>query len=166
MKPRIIEDKRFMLAGMDFYGYPYEKAGGWSPENAIGKLWNRFTDFCEENEGKFRHRVSEIGYELWIDEEKDKGDGNEHIFVGAEVDCLCDLPLQLVAKVLPRSRYAVFTLKGDEIIGDWQTAIEREWLPDSGLQQSHDFIIEAYDPVRFRGPHDSKSELDIYVPVR
>jgi hypothetical protein len=38
MEPKIIEKKVIILVGMDFYGNPYEKAGGWSEQNAIGEL--------------------------------------------------------------------------------------------------------------------------------
>jgi len=76
-----------------------------------------------------------------------------------------ELPLELVAEALPATRYAVFTLKGAEIKSDWPSAIEQKWLPEAGFKQSHHFIIEYYDPVRFKGLEDPESELDIYVPI-
>lgn len=163
--PRIIEEKSIILAGMDFYGYPYETAGGWSEDNAIGQLWERFTRFCSTHEGAIQHQVSEAGYELWLDVKQNEEDRSEYIFVGVEIDCVDDLPLELVVKVLPRTRYGVFALKGAQITGDWPNAIEHKWLPEAGLHQSHDFIIERYDPVRFKGLEDPDSELDIYVPI-
>ncbi len=53
-----------------------------------------------------------------------------------------------------------------EIKSDWPSAVVSEWLPKAGLEQSHHYIIEAYDPVRFKGLEDPASELDIYVPIR
>ncbi len=58
MVPRIIEQDSIILAGIDFYGYPYEEAGGWSSQNAIGELWDRFTRFCDMHEDGIKHQVA------------------------------------------------------------------------------------------------------------
>jgi predicted transcriptional regulator YdeE len=83
-----------------------------------------------------------------------------------EVASLGDLPLELVARTLPETRYAIFTLKGGEIKSDWSSKIETQWLPEAGLTQSFPFIIECYDAQRFKGMDNANSELDIYVPVK
>jgi len=36
---------------------------------------------------------------------------------------------------------------------------------EAGLEQSYTYIIEYYDPWRYKGMNDLESELDIYVPV-
>ncbi len=162
MVPKIIEECVFTLAGVDFYGNPYEQAGGWSEENAIGQLWNRFNAISEAYGGRIPHQVSETGYELWLGKGED---GNEHIFAGVPVDRTDELPPELMAKTLPRTRYAVFTLKGEGIRSDWPRAIGEKWLPAADLEQSHDYIIECYDPERFSGLDDPESELDVYVPI-
>jgi len=35
-----------------------------------------------------------------------------------------------------------------------------------GLQGVHKFLIEYYDDERFRGMHNSESELDVCVPIK
>jgi AraC family transcriptional regulator len=150
---------------MDFFGNPYEKAGGWSEQNAIGQLWKRFENFYQNKKDLIKHSVSESGYELWIDFEGDKESKNKYIFVGVEVEKIEDLPVELIAKILPETRYAVFTLKGQEIKSDW-SLIWKKWLPDAGLETSFDFMIEYYDSQRFKGIDNPDSELDIYVPIR
>jgi AraC family transcriptional regulator len=165
MTPKIMQKKKIILVGMDFFGNPYEKAGGWSEQNAIGQLWKRFENFYQNKKDSIKHSVSESGYELWIDFEGDKETKNKYIFVGIEVEKIEDLPLELVAKILPETRYAVFSLKGQKIKSDW-SIIWKKWLPDAGLETSFDFMIEYYDNQRFKGIDNPDSELDIYVPIR
>ena len=41
-----------------------------------------------------------------------------------------------------------------------------QWLPASGYESAHDYLIELYDQ-RFKGLENlAESELDVYVPVR
>ncbi len=115
--------------------------------------------------GQITHPASDPAYEIWVEMNRRRADAHEYIFVGVEIDSVDDLPLELVAKALPATGYAVFTLKGAEIKRDWSSAIEQQWLPEAGLKQSHHFIIEYYDPVRFKGLDNPESELDIYVPI-
>jgi AraC family transcriptional regulator len=165
MKPRIADKRKILLAGMDFFGDPYEKAGGWSEGNAIGQLWKRFEAFYQGKKGSLKHAVSESGYEVWIDFEGEKDTKNKYIFVGVEVEKIEDLPLELVARTLPETRYAVFTLKGPEI-KTGPSRIWKEWLPESGLVPSFDYLIEYYDSQRFKGLGNPDSELDFMVPIR
>jgi AraC family transcriptional regulator len=162
----IINKKRFTLVGMDFYGNPYREAGGWSMQNAIGQLWKRFSAFYEKKKGSIKHLESESGYELWIDFEGKEDPKDDYIFVGVAVKKIQDLPLELVARVLPETRYAVFTLKGDEIKSDWPSKAATQWLAEANLQRSYPYIIEYYDVKRFKGLEEKDAEIDIYVPVR
>ena len=165
MKPRITDKRKILLAGMDFFGDPYEKAGGWSEGNAIGQLWKRFEAFYQGKKSSLKHAVSESGYEVWIDFEGEKDTKHKYIFVGVEVEKIEDLPLELVARTLPETRYAVFTLKGPEI-KTGPSRIWKEWLPESGLEQSYHYLIEYYDSQRFKGLDNPNSELDFLVPIR
>jgi AraC family transcriptional regulator len=166
MLPKITQKKKIILVGMDFFGNPYEKAGGWSEQNAIGQLWKRFENFYQNKKDSIKHPVSESGYELWIDFEGEKETKNKYIFVGVEVEKIEDLPLELVAKILPETRYAVFTLKGQQIKSGWPNQIWNQWIPEAGLETSFNFLMECYDSQRFKGMNDPDSELDIYVPIR
>ena len=166
MKPTLTDKRRIILAGVDFYGNPYQEAGGWSQQNAIGQLWNKFNSFYTKKKDSIKHLKSESGYEVWIDFEGEEDSKNDYIFVGLEVKMLDELPLELVARILPETNYAVFTLKGAEIKSNWPPKILSEWLPEAGLEQSFSFIMEYYDTQRFKGLDDPNSELDIYVPVK
>ena len=165
MKPKITDKRKIILVGMDFYGNPYQEAGGWSQQNAIGQLWTRFNSFYRRKKDSIKHLASESGYELWIDFVGEEDTKSNYIFVGVEVEEPDDLPLELVVKVLPETRHAVYTLKGEEIKSDWPSKL-LDWLSEAGLEQSFTYIFEYYDSKRFKGIDNADSELDIYVPVR
>jgi len=165
MEPTIIEKDEIILAGMDFYGDPFTKAKGWSEQNEIGRLWTRFTSFRKKNEGKIKW-VSDGSYEVWIGMDEPEGSKNKYIFVGGDVESVKNLPLELVAKILPRTQYAVFTIEGKEIKSDWSGKIYKEWLPESGYKEAYPFLIEYYDKKRFKGMDNEDSELDIYLPIK
>lgn len=168
MTPKIIEKKKITLVGMDFFGNPHEKAGGWSEKNAIGELWSRFSSFYDKKKDSIKHLVSESGHELWIEPEEEKDSKLKYIFTGVEVEKLEDVPLELVAKVLPETRYAVFSFSMKEIKTDWAKTqlIWSKWLPEQELEPSHDYMIEYYDPERFKGMDNPESEVDFMVPVK
>ena len=165
MKPEIIEKRKIILVGMDFYGNPFQGGEAWSTGNAVGQLWQRFNRCYEKKKGLIKHLTSEAGYELWIDFEGEEDSKDSYVFVGMEVKKLDELPLELVARILPETRYAVYTLKGDEIKSDWTSKL-LNWVSGAGLEQSFTYIIEYYDPARFKGMDNPDSELDTYVPVR
>jgi AraC family transcriptional regulator len=162
----VTNKRKITLVGMDFYGNPYKEAAGWSMQNAIGQLWKRFSAFYEKKKGSIKHLVSESGYELWVDFEGKEDPKDDYIFVGVAVKKVQDLPLELVARVLPETKYAVFTLKGEEIKSDWPSKAATQWLTDTGLKRSYPYIIEYYDVKRFQGLDNKDSQMDIYVPVR
>jgi AraC family transcriptional regulator len=168
VKPRITDKKRIMLVGLDFFGNPYEKAGGWSEQNAIGELWKRFDAFISKKKKSIKHLVCESGHELWIDFEEEKETKNKYIFVGVEVDKLEDIPLEMVAKVLPETQYAIFTFTMQELKADWSKTqlIWSKWLPEQGLEPSFDYTIEYYDAQRFKGRDDPDSVIEFMVPVK
>jgi predicted transcriptional regulator YdeE len=165
MTPTFVERGEIILVGMDFCGDPYTKAGGWSEENEIGRLWKRFMRFYQENKEHIKNRVSDSGYEVWVETDQLKETKDKYIFVGIEVESIQDLPLDLVVKVLPPTEYAVFTMKGEQIKSNWPDRIYKEWLPQSPYKEAHPFLIEYYDAERFKGMDNAESELDIYLPV-
>lgn len=166
MTPAITPGRRIHLVGMDFYGDPFENAGGWCDQNAVGQLWQRFCRFFDNQKGEIQNLASDSGYELWMEGESEKDRRRQYLFVGVEVSAIDDIPLELVAKTLPETRYAVFTLKGTEFRLDWSAKIFNEWLPAAGFEPSHHYLFEYYDSRRFKGIDNPESELDIYVPIK
>jgi len=166
MTPKTTEKKRITLVGMDFFGNPAEKGAGWSAQSVVGQLWQRFDRFLKRKKDSIRHLVSEAGYELWVDFEGETDDKNKYIFVGRAVETIEDLPLELVAKPLPETRYAIFTLKMSDIRSGGIGKLWNTWLPETGLKTAHDFMIEYYDCGRFKGVDNPDSEVDFMVPIR
>lgn len=161
MEPKkIIEKEEITLVGMVFYGDPFKEQGGWSQENEIGKLWKRFM----AKKKTIENRVGTGAYEVHIEPEEYEETKNFYVFVGFKVEKLDKFPLEMFAKVLPATKYAVFTLKGKEITANWSDMIYKEWLPKSGYE-AHKFLIEYYDE-RFKGTDNPESELDIYLPIK
>jgi AraC family transcriptional regulator len=166
MEPKVIDKKEMHLVGCVFYGDPFHTAEEWSFENEIGKTWSRFEKQFKKNQSLLKKYIVNpgIAYEVHIAPEEERGSKNLYIFVGIEVENLNVMPLEMFAKTLPATKYAVFTLKGENIFSGGQY-IYREWLPNSGYQEAYRFLIQAYDEKRFKGLDDENSEIDFYIPI-
>ncbi len=166
MKATIIEKTQMTLVGFNFFGDPFQLSQEWTEENEIGRLWKRFIGFFEKNRLKIKHPTNnQICYEIHFENEESKLKGYFDIFVGLEVEKLDEVPLELLIKILPTTKYAVFTLEGDQIMSDWPKMIYQEWLPDSGYQIAYPYNIQVYDQ-RFKGLDNlAVSAIDVYVPV-
>lgn len=150
---------------MSFYGDPFDARGAWSEENQIGRLWARFMAYLDHNSQRILHCLPEdVAYEVHVYGEETMTQGLFEIFVGVQVERLESPPVELLAKVLPASHYAVFTFHGEQITSDWVWEIDR-WLAESGCQRSHPYSFQRYDR-RFKGmDRIAESTLDVYLPV-
>jgi hypothetical protein len=45
VNPTIVEMGQIVLAGFSFHGAPFAQSGGWTEENEIGRLGNRFAAY-------------------------------------------------------------------------------------------------------------------------
>jgi AraC family transcriptional regulator len=166
MQHQIIEKDNVILAGMTFYGDPFRDTEGWSEENKIGRLWNRFNAFWDKGGEWLKHVVDpSVGYEVHIEPEDYAETKEFYVMVGVQVEAVDTLPLELSLKVLPSTTYAVFTLKGSEITSNWPDKIYKEWLPNSAYEEAHKFTVERYGPT-FKGMDNPESELEVWVPIR
>jgi predicted transcriptional regulator YdeE len=166
MEPRLIEKDEMILVGFSFFGEPFTMSGGWTEENEIGRLWNRFMAYFFNHQQEIKHTVTtQTMYEVHIQHEISKDTGEFEIFVGTEVTKLEDLPIEMLVKILPPSTYAVFTLRGQEISSDWQKMIGG-WMKESGYSSGGNFGLQCYDE-RFKGVDKiDESILDVMVPVK
>jgi AraC family transcriptional regulator len=167
MEATIVQKDRILLVGLGFFGDPFASSGGWTEENEIGRLWNRFLAFLTKHGERIKHvREEQVSCEVHISHEETAEKGHFEVFVGVEVERLEDVPVEMSVKVLPPTQYAVFTLRGEQITSDWARTIYGEWMSQSGYEEAHPFMIQRYD-ARFKGLDQiDESELDIYVPVR
>jgi predicted transcriptional regulator YdeE len=164
MKPTIVERDKIILVGFTFFGDPFQ-AGEWTEENEIGRLWKRFMAYLAEHSQRIKQAVPGAAYELHLEHAETATKGHFEIFVGMEVERLAEMPVELVAKILPAATYAVFTLSGPEINSDWPRQIYQVWLPGSGYQAPFGYNFQYYDH-RFKGMDRlAESEIDVYVPL-
>ena len=167
MEPRIIEQGEMTVVGMVYYGNPFKAAGGTPEHNEIGKLWGRFNTYLDGHRQAFKHAVdTKIGWELHIGTDEYEETKEYFVMVGIEVCKIEDLPAPIFAKVLPAGPYAVFTLKGEQMTGNWGKAIHEEWLPSSAYEEVYSCTLERYDEDRFKGWGDPESEVEIWVPIK
>jgi predicted transcriptional regulator YdeE len=166
MEPKIVERGQMILVGLSFYGDPFAESGGWTEENEIGRLWNRFMAYVADQGDAIQHVEGEyVAYEVHVESAETACKGFREVFVGVEVEQLADVPVELLVKILPAATYAVFRLKGEQIASDWSTVIG-QWLCRSIYQSAGNYGFQRYD-AHFRGVDNlTASELDVYVPVK
>lgn len=168
MEPRFVNREQIRLLGFSFFGDPLRLSPGWTEENEIGRLWQRFMAYAAQNGAALKPALAQPGvaYEVHVYNEETQTTGNFEVFVGVELADIDLAPLDVVVKVLPATTYAVFTLVGEAIVGDWPQQIYGQWLPDSGYELAHPFHVQYHDG-RFKGlDRLAESSLDVYVPVR
>lgn len=165
MEPHFIEKSQILLVGFSFFGNPFATHAGWTEENEIGRLWNRFIEYRGKNPTVIKYIQNEhVAYELHIEHAETKQTGEYEVFVGVQVENLENIPVEITIKILPPATYAVFTLHGTEITSDWNRMIG-EWLRQTGYRKAFNYGFQYYDK-RFKGIQNvEESVLDIYIPV-
>ncbi len=165
MEPTIIERGQILLIGFSFFGDPFQVSSEWTEENEIGRLWNRLMAFLAVSGDSIKHVKADVGYELHVEHPETAAKGHFEVFVGLEIESLEAAPVELLVKILPATKYAVFTLRGQQINGDWPHYIYQEWLPGSGYQAAYRYNFQYYDQ-RFKGlDRLDESQIDVYVPI-
>ncbi len=167
MDPTQITDRpRLLLAGFSFFGDPFAFSDGWSMDNEIGRLWQRFMAFLAAHEQQLPGMTPERAmFEVHVEHPETRSQGRFEVFTGIAIEGFEALPVELVVKVLPPTTYAIFTLCGEAIIGDWGQRIYQEWLPQSAYCPAYPYSFQYYDE-RFKGlDRIEESVLDVYIPV-
>ncbi len=167
MEPKIISKKELHLIGCIFYGNPFHSAKGWDTANEIGKLWQKFDILMKKNKENLQKYLvdSDVSYEVHIDPEISKEENKWYVFVGSEVENLEEMPLEMFYKIMPKTRYALFTSKGKDYLYA-NDIIYKEWLPKSNFEESFSFQIQVYDSKRYFGLDNEESEIDFYIPIK
>lgn len=166
MEAKIVTRDQIILVGLSYYGDPFAESGGWTEENEIGRLWNRFIIYLTDYRDHIKHvKEGDLVYEVHVEGEETASKGHREVFVGIEVEMLDDVPVELLVKILPPAKYAVFTLRGEQITSDWSRMID-DWMLDAGYSSAYPYGFQLYDQ-RFKGLDDLEaSELDVYLPIK
>ncbi|MBI9012593.1 MAG: GyrI-like domain-containing protein [Clostridiales bacterium] len=159
-----VEEK--LIIGMNFYGDPFSVGGSWSVDNAIGKLWQRYSTYLSKHSDMILHRVSaDESYECHVMDESFEDTGEYGIMVGVEVSSLNQQPVHLVSKVIPKRKYMVLILSGQEIVSDQQVFIDEILKENTEVSVDTSFFFEKYDK-RFKGMHRIEESLvEIFIPL-
>ncbi len=164
MEPTIVEKGQIVLVGLSFFGDPFRLHGGWEEENEIGRLWLRFMTYLQQRHDQLPAVNAAPAYEVHIDHAERQRTGEYEVFVGIAIDQLATAPFDALVKFLPPATYAVFTLAGTQIGGDWPQQIE-DWMSRARYQRAYAYEFQYYDE-RFKGiDHIAESEIDVYVPI-
>ena len=165
METKIIDENSIILAGMSFYGDPFDSSDAWSEENQIGRLWHRFMTYLERHQDFLDGAMHQgASYEVHIYGPETETKGLFEVFVGLRISEVANVPFNLTVKILPAATYAVFTLTGKAIMEDWEKEM-RAWLEQQGYREAYPYNFQYYD-ARFKGmDRINESQIDVYIPI-
>ena len=147
MEPKIVDKEEIILVGFSFFGDPFAESGGWTEGNEIGRLWSRFEAYLAAHPDRIKHLKSRTeALEVHVETEETAARGHREVFVGVEVDELEDVPVEVLVKVLPPARYAVFSLVGEQITSDWSKIMD-EWMTgehDKAVKYVYRFVDDDH----------------------
>jgi AraC family transcriptional regulator len=150
ISPRIILDKEFRVIGLTKRVKPGSES--------IRNLWGEF------NSRKIQivNAVTPNNLLGLCEYMPDATDESEFGYIACvEVDDCGNIPEGMVAKVIPHSKYAVFTHNGPvEELKDTYSYIYGAWLPYSGYELAELDTIELYNS------DNNYGVLDIYIPIK
>ena len=165
METKIVDKTSIILAGMSFYGDPFDSSDAWSEENQIGRLWQRLMTYLERHQDSLQEDMQQgASYEVHIYGPETETKGLFEVFVGLRISEVENVPFDLTIKVLPAATYAVFTLTGKRIIEDWEKEM-KVWLEQQGYREAYPYNFQYYD-ARFKGmDRINESQIDVYIPI-
>ncbi|MGH4123400.1 MAG: AraC family transcriptional regulator [Clostridium sp.] len=174
MEPIIIEKDEFKVIGIDVKT-SFEDMH--FPE-LIHSLWDRY--FQDRIEAGIPNKINSNAI-LGMNTDFD-GEGNFSYIICKEVDSLDNIPEGMVGKIVPSSKYAIFTAKGTDKsklgkkLGQiWHYFFET-WLPNSVYSQPGLCPPSANSPYNEKAAvdfelyderfNDNKFEVDVYIPIK
>lgn len=165
MKPHITKPISLKLLGVVYYGDPFHSHKEGSVKNEIGRLWERFykTYSTHINEMKDISVENDVAWEVHIQTEAYETTKEYTIFAGIEVSEPTAAPIGFFYKELPKTKYAVFQLKGN----DFMTGLDyiyNKWFPTSKYKESHGYMLWRYDE-KTKDLGDPDCILEAYIPV-
>jgi AraC family transcriptional regulator len=165
MKPRITTPISLKLLGVVYYGDPFHSHEGGNVKNEIGRLWKRFYKTYTTHIDELKEVTVEqnVAWEAHIQTEEYENTSEYTIFAGIEVTKPTSPPLGFFYKELPKTRYAVFKLKGN----DFMTGLDyiyNKWFPTSKYKESHGYMLWRYDE-KTKDLDDPECTLEAYIPV-
>jgi predicted transcriptional regulator YdeE len=161
MEPRIVEQQEFSVIGIQVRtSNAKETTGG----GAIPKQWDKF--FKEGIAEKIPNKVDSIIYAVYTGYASDR-DGEYDFVIGMKVSNVSAVPPGMVARKVPKGKYAVVTsAKGPvaQVVPQaWQRVYRLDDNKQLGGARACKADFEVYDQ-RSQNPQDS--QIDIYVGLK
>jgi len=163
MEPKIIIKESFKIIGYELRttienGENFKK---------IPEFWTYYTK--NNLSGKIPFKKNK-NIELGICCDSDKQNHTFSYIIGFEVENVDEIPEGMIGKVIPSSKYAVFTTPKtgrkdfSKSIQETTKFIYQKWLPESGYEiNDKGYDLEWYDE---RCHSDDDCCMDIYIPVK
>ncbi|GLC89906.1 effector binding domain-containing protein [Lysinibacillus piscis] len=157
--PKMVEKEAFYVAGIT------ARTSNVDEQSAEGKIPALWTAFYEQGIGqKLQNTVNPTIYGLYSDYESDVN-GLYDITLGLEVPASLEVPQDMVMKLVPASKYMVFTSERgaihDVVIKTWQ--VIWAWFEHSTIARAYTGDFELYDE-RCSNPQDA--QVAIYIAIK
>jgi predicted transcriptional regulator YdeE len=104
-----------------------------------------------------------VAWEAHIQTEEYATSKEYTIFAGMQVTKLPTSPIDFFYKELPKTKYAVFQLKGNDFVNGLEY-IYNMWLPASKYEESYGYMLWRYDE-KTKNLDDPDCVLEAYIPV-
>jgi AraC family transcriptional regulator len=156
MEPQILDLPEIRVVGVPYFGP--------NNEGQFPATWHRFMGLSDLITNKSN---PEVYYGVEVYTEDFQASGQWYYLAGVGVTSLDALPVQLVGKVIPANKYAVFTHRGSLPVKLGQTFqyAYKTWLPQSVYTQAAPYDLERYDD-RFKGAGNEESVMEVCVPIK
>ena len=161
MEPRVVEQPEFSVIGIQVRtSNAKEVTGG----GAIPKQWERF--FKEGIANKIPNKVDSTVYAVYTNYASDYN-GEYDFIIAMKVSRVSDIPPGMVAKKVPKGRYAIVTsAKGPvaQVVPQaWQRVYSLDDKKQLGGARAYKADFELYDQ-RSQNPQDS--QVDLYIGLK
>ena len=161
MEPRVVEQPEFSVIGIQVRtSNAKEVTGG----GAIPKQWERF--FKEGIADNIPNKVDSTVYAVYTNYASDYN-GEYDFIIAMKVSRVSDIPPGMVAKKVPKGRYAIVTsAKGPvaQVVPQaWQRVYSLDDNKQLGGARAYKADFELYDQ-RSQNPQDS--QVDLYIGLK
>ncbi|MGA9966887.1 MAG: GyrI-like domain-containing protein [Terriglobales bacterium] len=161
MEPKVVEQPEFSVIGIQVRtSNAKEITGG----GEIAKQWAKF--FKDGIADRIPHKVDSTIYAVYTSYASDR-DGEYDFIIGMKVSRVSDVPPGMVAKNVPKGKYAVIPTAQGPVAQVVPQAWQRVWSLEDNKQlggaRAYKADFELYDH-RSRNPQDS--QVDIYLGLK
>jgi len=161
MEARVVELPEFSVIGIQVRTNNAKEVTG---AGAIPAQWQKF--FKDGIADKIPNKIDPTIYAVYTGYESDRN-GDYDFIIGMKVSSVSDVPPGMVAKNVPKDRYAIVTsAKGPvaQVVPQaWQRVYSLDDNKQLGGARAYKADFELYDQ-RSQDPHDS--QVDLYIGLK